>query len=365
MLIKTDEIVDLSAIQKLTEKHLEIHKKIRQHSTTLYGQEFPYGRCLGTRLVSLKDIKWRGGLYQIYQTRFLGGNPRHTDIKNSIHIQGLKLESPGLFLVEKSDGLYPLTGHTRYRIFEEIGLENVIATIYEIPEESDASAFALELNPRQDPAGPMTLYDVEQECKIAFKKGWIKPKSDDMTDVIESITERFYRICGAHFTKGAKDAAILRVYNNVGLEVDDVMSWQTRPQIETWMSKNKYINTKQVIYLVASASTVSTTITKAARLSSTNVGVEIRVVIHTGTLDSGNLLGSFNKRVNEFHSVWEEDIQNIRATFFTSTDEKAKVALADNIVLYGALPALAKHHNMDKIRLFKKQPTVIMNGGEE
>ena len=38
---------------------------------------------------------------------------------------GLKLKSPGLSLIRKSDGLYPLTGHTRDKIFENIGLENI------------------------------------------------------------------------------------------------------------------------------------------------------------------------------------------------------------------------------------------------
>ena len=208
MLIKSDEIVDLSTVHRLTETHLQTHKKYhnKEINSIMYGDEFPYGIASEPQLIEMKDIKWRGGKFQTYQTRFGNGNPQQKEISNSIHTQGLKLKSPGLSLIKKSDGLYPLTGHTRYNIFLPMGLENVIATIYDIPEESDASAFALELNPRQDPAGPMTLYDVEQHCEIALRKGWIK-YYEDMNDQIEAIKERFYRICKNGFTKGAMEGS--------------------------------------------------------------------------------------------------------------------------------------------------------------
>ena len=131
------------------------------------------------------------------------------------------------------------------------------------------------------------------------------------------------------------------------------------------MSKNKYINTDKIKYLVVSASTVSSTITKAARLAKDNIGAEIRVVIHTGVLDSGNLLTSYNDMVDKFKTIWESDIENIRATFFEASPKESKVAFANNIVLYGALPALAKHHDLNKLILFKKQQTVTINGERE
>ena len=367
MLTQVHEVVNLSITKRLTENHLTIHKKFhnKELNPTMYGDKFPYGTASEPTLVDRKDIKWRGGRFQTYQTRFGNGNPKQKEISNSITAQGLKLTSPGLSLIRKSDGLYPLTGHTRDKIFEEKGLENCIATIYEIPEESDASAFALELNPRLDPAGPMTLYDVEQHCKIALQKGWIK-KYDDMPKQIEAISERFYRICRNGFTENAIDAAILRVYNDKDTNPDDIISWETPTQIKTWMNKNKYINTDKIKYLVVSASTVSSTITKAARLAKDNIGAEVRVVIHTGVLDSGNLLNSYNELVDKFKTIWESDIENIRATFFEASPKESKVALANNIVLYGALPALEKEHkNLDKIRLFKKQPTVTVNGEKE
>ena len=183
---------------------------------------------------------------------------------------------------------------------------------------------------------------------------------------IDAITERFYDICENSYTKNAMDAAILRVYKEKDTNQEDITSWESQTQIKTWMNKNKYINTDKIKYLVVSASTVSSTITKAARLAKDNIGAQIRVVIHTGVLDSGNLLNSYNDLIDKFKTIWESDIENIRATFFEASPNNSKVAFADNIVLYGALPALKKEHkNLDKIRLFKKQQTVTVNGERE
>ena len=366
MLIQANHIVDLSKVKRLSEDHLKIHKQFHNKKTNarMYGDDFPYGTASEPTLVDRKDIKWRGGRFQTYQSRFGNGNPAQKDISNSITEQGLKLTSPGLSLIRKADGLYPLTGHTRDKIFEEKGLENCIATIYDIPEESNASKFAIKLNPKVDPSGPSRLYDIEQECKLALDKGWIETH-DDMYKQIEAIKERFYDICEGGFTKNAMDAAILRVYNDMDNSADDVYSWETQTQIKTWLSQNKYINTDKIKYLVVSASTVSSTITKAARLAKDNIGAEIRVVIHTGVLDSGNLLNSYNEMVDKFRTIWELDIENIRATFFEASPKESKVAFANNIILYGALPALAKHHELNKIRLFKKQQTVTVNGESE
>tara|TARA_Y100000593_G_C4262494_1_gene312974 strand:- start:43 stop:1176 length:1134 start_codon:yes stop_codon:yes gene_type:complete len=366
MLIQKSHTVDLSKTKRLTKDHLAIHKQFHNKETNpvMYGDKFPYGTASEPTLVDRKDIKWRGGRFQTFQSRFGNGNPAQKEISNSITEQGLKLTSPGLSLIRRADGLYPLTGHTRDAIFEDKQLENCIATIYDIPNDSDASKFALKLNPKVDPSGSTRLYDVEQECKIALQKGWVK-KYDDMFKQIEAISERVNDVCGGSFTKNSIDAAILRIYSDMNNSADDVLSWETQTQIKTWMSKNKYINTDKIKYLVVSASTVSSTITKAARLAKDNIGAEIRVVIHTGILDSGNLLNSYNDLVDKFKSIWESDIENIRATFFEALPKESKVAFANNIVLYGALPALKQHHNIDKIRLFKKQQTVTVNGERE
>ena len=103
MLIEANKIVDLSKVKRLTEDHLTTHKQThnKELKPQMYGDKFPYGKASEPTLVDRKDIKWRGGRFQTYQSRFGNGNPAHKDIRNSIHEQGLKLTSPGISLIRK------------------------------------------------------------------------------------------------------------------------------------------------------------------------------------------------------------------------------------------------------------------------
>jgi hypothetical protein len=357
------QVVDLDKTKALTEQHLLIHQGV--HNSTenpnLYGAKFPYGEVIGKapQLVSIDQIKTRGGLYQTFDSRFGTGNPEHNNISTSIH-NGLKLNLPGIFLVQRPDGLYPLTGHTRLLILKEMKVTNVIATIYDIPNDSDASAFSLELNPKQAPAGAMTVRDVVQESIMALKKGWIKPENDDQLNVMAAIQERVERICKNDFTEKTKNAIVIRVYKNSDYhtKATDVISWETPLQINTWMTRYKYIDTPEVMYMVASASTVSSVLTRAAALAAANIGKQIRIVLQTGTLDSANLLSSYNKSIETFRLKWDSDLNNIRSMYFavsgTGCARKHSVMRTDDIVLYGSLPAVMSTHKEGKIIPFPK-----------
>ena len=79
MLTQAHEIVDLSKIKKLNDNHLKIHLKYHNKETdpVMYGNKFPYGTASKPTLVDRKDIKWRGGRFQTYQSRLGNGNPAH------------------------------------------------------------------------------------------------------------------------------------------------------------------------------------------------------------------------------------------------------------------------------------------------
>ncbi len=78
MLTQAHEIVDLSKIKKLNDNHLKIHLKYHNKETdpVMYGNKFPYGTASKPTLVDRKDIKWRGGRFQTYQSRFGNGNTK-------------------------------------------------------------------------------------------------------------------------------------------------------------------------------------------------------------------------------------------------------------------------------------------------
>ena len=160
----------------------------------------------------------------------------------------------------------------------------------------------------------MTVRDVVQESIMALKKGWIKPENDDQLNVMAAIQERVERICKNDFTEKTKNAIVIRVYKNSDYhtKATDVISWETPLQINTWMTRYKYIDTPEVMYMVASASTVSSVLTRAAALAAANIGKQIRIVLQTGTLDSANLLSSYNKSIETFRLKWDSDMNNIK-----------------------------------------------------
>ena len=86
MLIQKSHTVDLSKVKRLTKDHLAIHKQFHNKETNpvMYGDEFPYGTASEPTLVDRKDIKWRGGRFQTFQSRFGNGNPAQKEISNSI-----------------------------------------------------------------------------------------------------------------------------------------------------------------------------------------------------------------------------------------------------------------------------------------
>ena len=108
---------------------------------------------------------------------------------------------------------------------------------------------------------------------------------------------------------------------------------------------------------------------RAAELSAENPGVQIRVVCHTSVLDSGNLLSCYNDRVSDFKTKWEHWLEIMRTQYYKTNDmDKCKVTFADNIVLYGALPALEEYHDMTKIVSYKKSSKIMLptdDNGEE
>ena len=356
------DIVDLTTLKNLSQEHLAVHQQYNNENQQpeYYGKDFPYGEFRGFRIVELSDVKWHGGKFTTQLARYLGGNPRAKEIRNSIREQGYKLSSPPLFLEEKSDGLYPITGHTRHQILVDMGVKTAIAAVWKMKDESSASLFAVKANPKPDPAGPMTIQDVEMELKRAYQEGWID-KSDDMIEQIGHISERMEELCGNSFTKSAKDAAILRVLQTKDINFNLVHSWITKTQINNWVQTNGYLNTSKVMYFVVAASTVSKALIRASELSAENPGVQIRVICHTSVLDSGNLEYCYNDRVNTFREKWEGWLESIRTQFFKTTDmNKCKVDFTDNIVLYGALPALEEHHDMTKVVRYHKSSRIVL-----
>lgn len=359
-------VVNIHTTKTFTDEHLEISKHYINEKTRpeLYGDLLSFGKDLGRHLVDIKDIKWRGSLRGGTQAaRAAGANPSYKEVRNSIIEFGYKLTNEPIALWKRDDGYYPLTGHTRETILSDQNVKNVIANVYEMNSEDEGSKFSLKLNRGPDPQGIISQQDVQEECLNALRNGWVQPS-------IDSILGRVNEICGdSVFTENKRTYIATLVYNTW----DDkkpgsqtVLSWPNESVINQWMSTNKYVDVGNVIYMTTSFSQVSKAIFRAAALSVENSDKEIRVVVHTSILDAYDLKGCYDNRVDTFRTMWFDKLKDLRIAFFKSYPaDNSKVVLANNITLYGALPALGNYHDLNKIVKYKNTSQSVNEVNED
>jgi|TARA_Y100000310_G_C20562062_1_gene753561 hypothetical protein len=351
-------VVDVHTTKTFTEEHLETSKHFINEETRpeWYGPKFTFGKDLGRKLVPMSDVKWLGQYENTQTPRSAGGNTKYKDIRNSIYEFGFKLNNDPIALWQTSQGLYPITGYTRKDILSNLGFTNIIANVYELTPENYSLLGSI-FNRGYDPQGVITKYDIQTECLHAIKQKWIKPEFNDILD-------RVNKICGnGLFTNHVRNYIVTAVYTswqNKKPGAKEIYSWTTDTAINNWLTKNKYIDSQNVVYLTTSYSQVSKAIIRAAELSAENSDKQVRVVVHTGVLDAYDLKKCYDKRVNTFKEKWDTWLTDIRVAFFNS-----KPLDTETIILYGALPAMGEHHNLDKIIRYKKQSKIIVNGTSE
>ena len=275
-MVNNNTVVNIHTTKTFTDAHLEISKHYINSNTRpeLYGDFLLFGKDFGRHLIDIKDIKWRGSLRGGSQAaRAAGANPSFKEVQNSIIEFGYKLTNEPIALWKRDDGYYPLTGHTRETILSDQGVTNVIANVYEMNSEDEASKFSLKLNRGPDPQGIISQQDVQEECLNALRQGWIQPSLD-------SILGRVNEICGdSVFTENKRTYIATLVYNTwedkkPGSQT--VLSWPNESVINQWMSTNKYVDVGNVIYMTTSFSQVSKAIFRAAALSVENSDKEIK-----------------------------------------------------------------------------------------
>ncbi len=351
-------VVDVHTTKNFTKEHLEISKHFINKDTRpeWYGPKFNLGKDLGRKLVPMSDVKWVGQYKNTQTARSAGGNIKYKDIRNSISEFGFKLNNDPIALWQTDEGLYPITGYTRKDILEKLNFTNIIANVYELKPENYSLLGSI-FNRGYDPQGVITKQDIQTECLHAIKQEWIDPEFKDILDRVNII-------CGnGLFTNHVRNyiaTAVYTTWQNKKPNAKRILSWTTDTDINNWLTKNKYIDSQNVVYLTTSYSQVSKAIIRAAELSAENSNKQVRVVVHTGVLDAYDLKKCYDKRVDTFKEKWDSWLADLRLGFF-----KSQPLDTETIVLYGALPAMEEHHNLDKIIRYKKQSKIIVNGNSE
>jgi hypothetical protein len=195
----------------------------------------------------------------------------------------------------------------------------------------------------------MKKADIISNCNYSIKKGWITRDYDSINYHVREIT-------GNALSNNVMQKIIQNVLYGVGY-TGEVSAFDEKTA-NNWLRDNGYrdnVNNNGIYYKVVSASAWSKAIVSVAdklcdELEANGMRVkELRVILHTGTLDGADAIKSWQGKIDSFRSGWKSNVDNIEKAFF---DESVRRPI---IKLYGAIPAVKEIsylYPMDKLVMF-------------
>lgn len=242
-----------------------------------------------------------------------------------------------------------LDGRTRLNQLKQLGFTNVIVDYYTCDSWNAYFLEGIKRNPPEKPRSPMKKEDIITNCNVSIKNGWMKREVGD-------IENRIKEIAGNSVNYYTKQKIVHNVMYGVG-HTSNVLSLD-ETTASNWMKRNGYIDNDKdngIYYKVVSASAWSKAITASAdklceELEANGKRVkELRIVLHTGTLDGADPSASWQGKIDSFRNGWKSDLHNIEKAFFADSARRA------TIKLYGAIPAVAELsglYPMDRLVMF-------------
>lgn len=280
--------------------------------------------------------------------RMYGVGENADDVRASLNEHGYELSHIPMSVAKIHGKQMILDGRTRLWALKDAGFETVIVDLYEIDEWKVYFREGLRRNPRHRPSSPMTKADVINNCNWHIENGWLKREWNAIIDYINDVTDKSF-----------KPDACKKIAHNVMYGIGysaSVLSFK-KETATAWLKRNGYIdNVKNngIYYEVFASSAYSKAVAGAAarilELEGEGKTVkELRIVIHTGTLEGSNPIISWEDAIDSFRQGWKDDVNNIGKYFFGTTD------LISRIKVFGAIPAvqqLAELYPMDKLVMF-------------
>jgi hypothetical protein len=361
--------VPISA-KKFTQKHLELSNLYFNpsvypglYSNTELGDDFRYvdRRIVDINSITLddydiftdSDLKGYAnniGFTQIAAIRAHGRGENADKVDASIAAEGFELSHAPISVAQcpnKKDMI--LDGRTRLAQLKKLGFTNVIVDYYICNSWNAYIVEGAKRNPPAKPRSPMKKEDIITHCNVAVKNGWMKRE-------VGEIENRIKEIAGNLINYYTKQKIIHSVMYGVG-HTSSVSSFD-ETTASNWMKRNGYIDNDKdngIYYKVVSASAWSKAITASAdklceELEANGKKVkELRIVLHTGTLDGADPSASWQGKIDSFRNGWKSDLHNIEKAFFTDSSRRA------TIKLYGAIPAVAElsgTYPLDRLVMF-------------
>lgn len=353
------------SVKKFTKKDIDISKKYINPEVYpgLYGpSELPKNlKFISRQLIDIDDflIDDEGAMDKSVPTHARHGKTNITNqtaransrgeyanhVHHSLRTFGYKLDNIPMSIAVWVDGSkYMINGRTRLEELRRQDFKNIIADVYECTSwEAYHDAKQL-FNVRSDPYSPHTMEDIVTTCQLAISKGWIKSTYDD---ILKKVNE----VAPGCFLDSEVNKIVFRAMNSKSLQST---AYTTKGAAED-LRKFGYIDNHQnngIYYFVYSAEGSVKMIPTAAKYLSEILHdkkvKELRIVIHTGTLQGADPEASWKSKIDNCRNAWRHYLQYIKDSYFGTE-------IKDVIKLYGAMPAvasLADKYPMDKLVMF-------------
>ena len=352
------------SVKQFTEKDLLLSQKYISDEVYpgLYNRESKEFQYIDRRIMNISDIetslpeslfagmdtKYRNNLYnQLVFIRSTGRGQEADRVDSSLTEAGYELNHVPISIALTPGGIDVIVdGRTRLNRLIEAGFTNVIVDYYICTEWSAFLKEAIKRNRPDSPRSPMTKTDIINNCNGAVKMGWLSREEGAIRDYVEDIT-------GGRIQKNVMDKVIQSVKWGKG-HTADVKSVDER-EAKEFLKMNGYVNNENnngIYYHTVSASAWTKAVVYSAKelyeyeASGANVK-ELRIVLHTGTLDAADPGLSWQNKIDNFRSGWKEDLNDIERSYFKDSKRRPIIRL------FGAIPAVSDlGYPMDKLVMF-------------
>jgi hypothetical protein len=280
--------------------------------------------------------------------REFGRGQNADEVFASLQAHGYKLDKIPMSLCTCPDGGdYIMNGRTRLEKLIAAGFTNVIVDCYVTDNYDAFNKMAQITNVREDPYSPHTKGDIIKHCNHAINMGYLKREYNE-------IVTRILEIAPTSFKPATLNKIALNVLTGDG-RTNSVLSF-TEIKAKDWLKRHGYHDNDKnngIYYKVISSSFYSKAITMASRYLMNDLkGLyvkELRLVLHTDTLDGADPEVSWKSRTDTFRSKYESSLRDIEQAYFNRTEARTTIKL---FAVIPAVQSLSTTYNMDKLVMF-------------
>jgi hypothetical protein len=276
----------------------------------------------------------------------IGGNAKN--VVASIDAHGFKLSHIPISVAKgPNDKDTLVNGRTRLFKLKAAGFTTVIVDYYHADNWDSFLKMTVMTNGVEDPYSPHTKGDIIYHCNHAIKQGRLKRENNE-------VLARVQELAPSSFAPTTINKIVNAVLN--GDSYTSTCRGFTEATATKWLKDHGYHDNEKgngIYYKVLSTEFAKKAHTMTALFMQDDLkGLdvkELRIVLHTGTLDAADPEVSWANKIDNFRHRWETYSEAIEKHFF----DRPKVK--NTIRLYGAIPAvysLSEKYNMDYLVMF-------------